>query len=282
MNKLFLYTLCLIIVSCATNEKRIIFDVHLHGSINPQEQLEALEANGVTTIAVSTSWTSQQSYKSKDELNILHGIMIPCPEGKVPYSLQPCFDHGKDLPEIAWVEQQIREKKIDFVGEVLTQYYGISSSDSIMFAYYALARKYNLPVGIHTGSAGPDHGSPNFKEEMGNPMLIKAALDSFPGLRVWIMHAGPPFEKECIALMKEYPHVYADISAMNNPSILPSEKFAETMKAMIEAGLEDRIMFGSDNADIKTVIASVENLEFISEDQKEKIFHKNADVFFGK
>jgi hypothetical protein len=151
-----------------------------------------------------------------------------------------------------------------------------------MYPYYALAQKYDLPVGIHTGSAGPDHGSPNFQEEMGNPMLLKETLAKFPKLRVWLMHGGAPFVKECIEMMKTYPGLYADISVLNNPTIIPAKDFANIMKGFIDAGLEDRLMFGSDNADVEACISAVEELDFLSVNQKEKIFNLNAAKFFGK
>jgi predicted TIM-barrel fold metal-dependent hydrolase len=233
-------------------------------------------------MAVSTSWPTQQSYQTGKELAVLHGIFVPCPNGKVPYSQQQCFADGKEWPDISWVEQQIKTKKIDFIGEVLAQYQGISSSDALMLPYYALAEKYDLPVGIHTGSAGPNHGCPNFKEEMGNPLLLKKTLALFPKLRVWLMHGGGPFVKECIEMMKTYPGLYADISVLNNPSIIPAKDFHGIMKAYIAAGLEDRLMFGSDNADIKACISAVKQLDFLSAKQKEKIFFSNAERFFRK
>ncbi len=257
-----------------------IFDVHLHGHQAPEKQLNNLVANGVNTIAVSTSWTQQQTYQSSKELKILHGLFVPCPNGKVPYSQQQCFEDGKEWPDVNWVEQQIKDKKIDFIGEVLTQYHGISSSDSLMYPYYALAEKYNLPIGIHTGSAGPDHGCPNFKEEMGNPLLLKNTLIKFPRLRVWLMHGGGPYVKECIEMMKAHPGLYTDISVLNNPNIIPEKDFSAVMKEFIHAGLEDRLMFGSDNADIKATITSVQQLDFLTAKQKKKIFYLNAEMLF--
>ncbi len=269
------------LLSCAENHSTIkIFDVHLHGDRAPEKQLSNLVTNGVSAIAVSTSWSAQQAYQTNKELAVLHGLFVPCPNGKVPYSRQACFADGKEWPDIKWVEQQINTKKIDFIGEVLTQYHGISSSDSLMYPYYELAEKYDLPVGIHTGSAGPDHGCPDFKEEMGNPLLLKETLEKFPRLRVWLMHGGAPFVKECIEMMKTYPGLYADISVLNNSSIIPSKDFAAIMKAYLAAGLEDRLMFGSDNADIKSCINAVEELDFLSPQQKEKIFYLNAKTFF--
>ena len=283
MKKHLTYCLLLaaILTACAIKSNKLrVFDVHLHGDAAPEKQLSNLAANGVNTIAVSTSWAQQQTYQSSKDLKILRGLFVPCPNGNVPYSLQQCFENGKEWPDVSWVEQQIKDKKIDFIGEVLTQYHGISSSDSLMYPYYELAEKYNLPVGIHTGSAGPDHGCPNFKEEMGNPLLLKNALAKFPKLRVWFMHGGGPFVKECIEMMKIHPGLYTDISVLNNPNIIPAKDFALIMKEFIDAGLEDRLLFGSDNADMKTCIAAVEELKFLSAKQKEKIFHQNAEAFF--
>ncbi|HTG56161.1 MAG TPA: amidohydrolase family protein, partial [Niabella sp.] len=193
---------------------------------------------------------------------------------------QSCFEDGKEWPEPNWVEQQVKEGRIDFIGEVLAQYQGISPSDTLMYPYYAIAETYGLPVGIHTGSAGPGHGCPGFKEEMGNPVLLTKALKRFPKLKVWLMHGGGPFLAECIKMMKAYPRLYADISVLNNPDIVPAAEFETTMKSFITAGLEERLLFGSDNAAIQTAIKSVEKLSFLSERQKSKIFFENASALF--
>ena len=271
-----------LLFSYSYHKKVRIFDVHLHGDPEPGKQLANLKENGVYAIAVSTSWPQQLNYQTTDDLTILRGLFVPCPNGVVPYSKQKCFEDGKEWPEITWVEQQIKEKKIDFIGEVLTQYYGISSSDTSIYPYYALAEKYDLPVGIHTGSAGPNHGCPNFKRQMGNPLLLINALAKFPRLRVWLMHGGAPFVQEFIEMMKVYPALYADISVLNNPRIVPPKQFDSLMKMFIKEGLEDRLMFGSDDADIKMTTAAVEQLSFLTMEQKEKIFYRNAEMFFKK
>ncbi len=281
MRYTLLLTGLILFFSCSEKtESRKIFDVHLHGDTAPEKQLSNLAANGVYTIAVSTSWQDQQAYQSSKEVKVLYGLFVPCPNGKVPYSKQLCFADGKEWPDINWVEQQIKEKKIDFIGEVLAQYHGIPSSDTLMYPYYALAEKYDLPVGLHTGSAGPDHGCPNFKEEMGSPLLLKEALKKFPNLKIWLMHGGGPFVSECIEMMKTYPGLYGDISVLNNPNIIPANDFAVIMKEFVDAGLEDRLMFGTDNADIQKCIAAVEQLDFLTGKQKEKVFYRNAESFF--
>jgi hypothetical protein len=259
-----------------------VFDVHLHGSANYTTQVQRLHASGVYKVAVSTSWKLQQFYSSSDSLTVLRGLMFPCPDGKVPYSRQNCFENGEEWPSPKWVQKLMQEDKIQFLGEVLTQYYGISTSDTSMYPYYSLAEKYNVPVGIHTGSAGPDHGCPNFKEELGDPALLRTMLDKFPKLRVWIMHAGLPYFDETVKILKDYPQLYADISAINNPDILKPEIFSKAIQVFIEQGYEDRIMFGSDNGDIDNMINAVKNLPFLSDQQKEKILYKNAETFFAR
>ncbi len=259
-----------------------VFDVHLHGSNNIPAQLKALEEAGVYKVAISTSWDLQNSYRGKSNINTLFGLMLPCPNGKVPYSLQPCYQDGQDWPPVSWVEQQIKDRKINFLGEVLSQYYGISSSDTLLLPYYALAEKYNIPVGIHTGGAGPNHGSPNFKMELGKPLYLEKVLSKFPKLNVWIMHGGDQYYEEAISLMKQNKRVYTDISVLSNPYIVKPDRFAAIMKAFIGAGLEDRLMFGTDNGDVQSVIAAVEGLTFLSKKQKDKIFYMNAERFFAQ
>lgn len=257
-----------------------IFDVHLHGDSNPHTQLETLVKAGVYKIAISSSWDLQQQYNDSDNLQVLRGLMVPCPNGKVPYSLQTCFLDGREWPPLDWVEEQIKSGKINFIGEVLSQYHGISSSDTMLLPYYQLAEKYNIPVGIHIGSAGPDHGCPNFREELGNPRLMEKLLKKLPGLRVWIMHAGAPYHEEAIKIMKKFPNVYADLSAINNPAILKYEQFSAVVKRFVDNGLVDKLMYGSDNGKIGVTINSILELSFLTEVEKEKILHLNAERFF--
>ena len=259
-----------------------VFDVHLHGSKDRELQLSKLKNAGVYKAAISSSWELQETYRGNDKTKLLFGLMFPCPNGKVPYSLQPCFTNGNHWPDPAWVEEQIKTNRIDYLGEVLSQYYGISPSDSSLYPYYRLAEKYAIPVGIHTGAAGPGHGSPDFKMEMGHPSLLRKILTDFPRLKIWIMHAGDQHYKETMQLMRENERVYADISVISNPDIVPPKIFAAGMKEFIDAGLEDRLMFGSDNGDIVKTIRSVEELSFLSKKQKRKIFYLNAEKFFRK
>src|SRR3546814_9517903 len=94
------------------------------------------------------------------------------------------------------------------------------------------------------------------------------------------MHSGAPYFDETVAIMREYPRIYADISFINNPRIVPPQSFTTMMRALLDAGLGDRIMFGSDNADITVTRASLDALPFLNTAQKQAILHGNAERFF--
>lgn len=273
----------LFLSSCAKKNKYTgeIFDTHLHFGRNINVQFNELEKYKIVKGAVSSSWDNQEKYRSKTKTEFLIGLMVPCPNGIVPYSGQKCFSDGSEFPDINWVRKQMIEKKIDFLGETLNQYHGISPSDPRMFPYYELAQEFKLPVGIHTGLAGPGHLSPNYNPEMGDPALMKDVLVRFPGLKIWIMHAGAPYLKGTLEILGNHPQVYADISVLANPEIIEKKDFHSYLKSLVDSGFEDRLMFGSDNGNLGKMIAAVNELEFLTYEQKEKIFFSNADRFFG-
>jgi len=264
-----------------TNNPSKVFDVHLHAQKDMAKQFEDFKKYNIVLGAFSSSWDYEEKYRTKTKTKLLFGLMFPCPNGIVPYSGQKCFTNGKEFPDVIWVRQQIIDKKIDFIGELLNEYYGISPADTIMFPYYALAQEFNLPVGIHTGGYGPGNLSPNANLSMGNPILMKDILIKFPGLKIWVMHAGLPHLKETLTILADFPPVYADISVIANPDIEDKNKFQSYMKSLINAGFENRLMFGSDNGDYAKMIKAVNELDFLTHDQKEKIFYKNAEQFFG-
>jgi hypothetical protein len=281
---IFIIAISAFLFSCDRDKVYVgeIFDTHLHFTGDLKKQLSELEKHNVVKGAISTSWENQEKYRTPDKTNFLIGLMFPCPNGIVPYSGQKCFSDGSEYPDIDWVRDQIVSRKVDFLGELLNEYQGISLSDSSMFPYYALADEFKLPIGIHTGLAGPDHLCPEYNPKMGNPSLLKNMLTVYPGLKVWIMHAGAPYLNETIEIMRAYPQVYADISVLANPAIIENKDFYAYMKSLIDAGFEKRLMFGSDNGDLNTMIKSVNELDFLSVEQKEDIFLKNAEIFFGR
>src|SRR6187401_478484 len=115
----YLFSILYLTFLSNVNDAQKVFDVHIHGSNDLANQLKILEQGGVYKAALSTSWDLQNSYRDISKINLLFGLMFPCPNGKVPYSLQSCYENGQEWPSLNWVEQQIKGGKIDFLGEVL-------------------------------------------------------------------------------------------------------------------------------------------------------------------
>ncbi len=271
--------LSLFLFSCKNDSvdvDRGIIDVHAHAAADTAAQFSEWRKYGVEEVWFSSSWDMVQLYQSHSPVTIRAGLMIPCPRGKVPYSGQTCYTDSIAFPDSNWVRHLIEKRRIQFLGELLTQYAGMRPDDSRMDPYYRLAVEYDLPVGIHTGLAGPDHGCPDFDSAMGNPALIEPVLKKFPDLKLWLMHAGGPYHAETITLMKKYPNVFADISVLCNPDIVPTEIFQAQLQNFIREGLEDRLMFGSDNGNYDRIIKNFPDNSIVSEGVKRKLFAENV------
>ena len=126
------------------------------------------------------------------------------------------------------------------------------------------------------------NGAPKHRAAIGNPLLIEEVLVRHPKLRLFIMHMGFPFAESTQALMHSYSNVYADLGAIHWAE--PRSWFHSYLKRMIDAGLGDRIMFGSDQMTSPEAIAqSIEGYreaDYLSEAQRNAIFFDNAVRFF--
>lgn len=92
-----------------------IFDVHIHGDKDPSKQLAELVSNGVYKAAISTSWDLQTNYKTTADLIVLQGLLLACPEGKVPYSLQYCFPDQKNFLISTGLNRVLKKTKFNLL-----------------------------------------------------------------------------------------------------------------------------------------------------------------------
>lgn len=169
------------------------------------------------------------------------------------------------------------------LGEVSNQYAGIGPNDERMQPYWALVEELDIPVAIHMGGGPPGTVGliPTYRVRYSNPLLLEDVLTRHPNLRISVMHYGEPFIDEMIAMLAAYPQIYVDLGGIQ---WLPSrEGFYAHLKAMVDAGFANRIMFGSDQMNwpgvIEPAIAIVEEAPFLTEAQKRDIFYNNAARF---
>lgn len=170
------------------------------------------------------------------------------------------------------------------MGEVGLQYQGISPSDPSVDAYFALAEELDIPVGIHMGTGGSGRANittPKFRGSMGNPLLLEDLLARHPKLRVWIMHAGYPMIDQLLTLLQANAYVYVDVAGLIWS--YPLKEVHRYIQRIVEAGFEDRVMFGTDQMIWPKLMAAsisvIEGATYLTPQQKRDILYNNAARF---
>ena len=232
-----------------------------------QMTLDTLKKYGIVKAIISGTVSRVADFKNAD------------PERFIPSLDYPAIKEA--LPDTATFIKLFNEGKFLVFGELGLQYRGKTLADPELEPYLTICERLKIPVGLHTGLGM--RSNPAFRTTLGNPQLIEEVLVKHPGLKIYLMHMGAPYEAETIAIMAVYPQVYADISAIN--WLLPTAWFYSYLKTMMDAGFGKRIMYGSDQMGwpdaIPLSIKTIENAPFLTESQKQDIFYNNAKVFFN-
>jgi uncharacterized protein len=262
-----------------------IIDMHLHASAirsaaHADSMLEWMDRQGVVHAMLLVHDTAGLGWRELAPDRFVAAVSFPCHEGRHP-TTQPCFAEWDGWPDPEWLRGQHAAGRLGAMGELFNVYYGISATDERLAPYFALAEELDIPVGVP--GRGPPPGRrapgccPNFDDDHGNPALLEPVLQRHPKLRVWLMHAGGPFQDEAIALMRAFPNVYADMSILN--SMAPPAVEALSLRAFVEAGLGDRIMLGTDNQPLDRILERMESLDFLNDAKRRAILYDNAARF---
>jgi predicted TIM-barrel fold metal-dependent hydrolase len=166
---------------------------------------------------------------------------------------------------------------------MMNQYAGLAPSDPRLEPYWALAESLDVPVGIHVGGGPgePYAGSPEFRARLQSALTLEDVLVRHPKLRLYVMHAGYPLLEDLQALLFTHPQVYVELSMAINVETRPA--FYRFLRALVEAGYGDRIMFGSDQMVwpglIDAAVRSLNEAPFLTAQQRRDIFYNNAARF---
>jgi hypothetical protein len=217
----------------------------------------------------------------------LPSLLFPCENGVAVNWGRPCFEDGGDWPNTGQLREHIELGQVQALGEITTQYLGLSPSDSALEPYFALAEEYDLPVFIHMGP-GPRFSAyeeneflvtaPNYRAAMGNPILLEEALLRHPKVRVAVMHSGWPLADEMIFMLYQHPQVYAEVGLLQYVPYFPRSAYYSFLRRLVEAGFGDRILFGSD-ASLEEGVKAILDAPFLSQQQKKDILCNNAARF---
>lgn len=289
-------------VSLAAAAAGPIIDVHRHAtwpwtdeSAYKARTLEKMEANGVAVAVLSINdYDDAGPWLSGSLGRFIVGVNVLCPRNLAEPRYH-CFPSSEGWARLNWLENEIRVGRVKAIHELAPSYVGISPDNPRLDPYFALAHRTGIPIGIHT-QRGPAPGGrnsirsdpnccPNYDPAMGNPALLRPVLDRYLGLKVWIQHVGSgrgeygPYWIETLALLRDYPNVYVDLSITNGA--MPVGQYEAALAQLIQAGFGDRIMFGSDNLPIAPIVERLQAIAWLSDDQRRAILYDNAARFFG-
>jgi predicted TIM-barrel fold metal-dependent hydrolase len=170
------------------------------------------------------------------------------------------------------------------MGEIGLQYEGLSPSDPSVDKYFALAEELDVPVAIHMGTGGSGRANiamPKFRGSMGNPLLLEELLARHPKLRVQVMHAGYPMIDNMLTLLQANSHVYVDVAGLIWS--YPLKEVNRYIQRLVDAGFEDRVMFGTDQMEWPKLMAYsisiIQNADYLTPEQKRDILYNNAARF---
>lgn len=237
-------------------------------TVNPTDLMER-------TLEEMDRYNIVKSFLSGVDLTAVREWTAAAPERFIPspFILKPGSDKLEKL------RPEYTSGRFQGMGEIGTQLNGIPPNDPALESYFQLAEEFDLPVLIHTLGIGPY--MPHFRSAAGSPLLLEDVLVNHPKLRIFVENAGYPYRDEMIAMMYQYPQLYADVSTIS--WVIPRTAFYDYLKAFVRAGLGKRLMFGSDQMvwpeKIGAAVEAIEQAPFLKDEQKRDIFYNNAARF---
>jgi len=95
------------------------------------------------------------------------------------------------------------------------------------------------------------------------------------------MHAGYPMIDNLLTLLQANSHVYVDVAGLIWS--YPSKEVNMYIERIVDAGFEDRVMFGTDQMYwpklMATSISVIQNADYLTPQQKRDILYNNAARF---
>ncbi len=275
------------IILWSQDGKLPIIDMHLH-DYTEQTYFTAPAPDGVMSPKTLAEYQKQVDEQLK-KYNVVKAVVSTIGgENRVDKGgkmINGYFSH--DAPsDTTTFKKLIESGKLQVFGEIGAVYAGLTLSDPQFEPYLDLCERYDIPVAVHTGGGPIDityRCCPNFRIKLGDPFTIEDVLARHPKLRVYLMHAGEVFYENALRLMLQYSQLYADLGVILWVHEQPMDYAEKFLRKAKQYGLLDRVMFGSDQMAwphaIEKSIKQLDSYDFLSQEDKRKIFHDNAFKF---
>lgn len=266
-----------------------VIDMHVHSTTTNPGDVARLESLNVRYWFLSGLDADLHEWESVDSSRFLPSLVFPCDRGRAPITGRQCYESNTDLPDIGWLREQLRTGRIKGFGEMSPQYLGMSPADPRLEPYWQLAEEFDIPVALHMGTGPPGAAydsnpvpfqSPGYRAAFNDPMLLEEVLLKHKRLRLFVMHAGWPLFESMAALLYAHPNVYVDVGALSAERVVPRGGYYRHLRALVENGFAQRIMFGSDFPDqVGPGIEAISSADFLTAEQKADILCNNAARF---
>ena len=148
---------------------------------------------------------------------------------------------------------------------------------------YDLARKYKLPVVIHSGDTFSDKGLLKYS----HPLEVDELAYLYPDVVFIIAHFGDPWIMDAAEVASKNKNVYIDLSGLIVGDANDVERFkVDDFLSHIRQGIVyldnyDKLLFGSDwpLVDLQSYILFI--MDLIPKEHHEKVFYLNAKKVFN-
>jgi uncharacterized protein len=288
--KIFLLLLILLVsFEVATTQ---IIDMHMH--CYTQKDFWTGKARNGLASSKNAEEHLKETIEKMDGHDIRYAVICGTMESLDKYTNSdkrfiPAYQDFEDtLIPVQQFEDYIKSGKIKVFGEVMAVYKGLRLTDSVYQPYLAICEKYGIPVAYHSGGSFPNaqqSGWPKYRIALGDPFLVEDVLVKYPALKLYLMHAGENFFENSLRMMDGYPNLYADLGVEMWLHPMTKDFAVRFLRSAKEYGFLDRVMFGSDQMVWPEAITSsinfLNSLKFLSKEEKEKIFYKNAKTFLN-
>ena len=269
-----------------------IIDMHMH-SYTEKTFWVGTARNGLASSKTAKE-TLEQTIQKMNQYNIEFAVVSGSIESLEIYTKAdkrfiPGYQDSEEiLIPLKQFEEYVKSGKIKVFGEVMAVYKGKTLADPSYQPYLAICEKYGIPVGYHSGGSFPNAqnlGWPKYRIKFGDPFLIEDVLVKYPKLKLYLMHAGENFYENTLRMMDGYPNLYADLGVEMWLHPMTKDFAIKFLKSAKEYGVLDRVLFGSDQMvwpeAITNSIDFLNALNFLTKEEKEMIFYKNAKKFLG-
>ena len=229
--------------------------------------------------------------------SISKGIVIPdnIEDSKIG-NLKQCIQLFNNVPNIFVLgtvnilKDNLKEKEIELKEYFLSnQIVGLKifpghdnhyPNDKRLEPFIRLCIEYDRSLVIHTGENSGNSECAKYND----PKYIVNVCNKYPDLKIIISHLFWPKVKYCVETTKDFPNISYDTSALADEEVV-LKTGANNIKFCLEELINKynkKVLFGSDYGmcSIGDHIRLLNSLD-ISEDNRERVFSKNAVSLFG-